>query len=149
MASLMEILKRDQLQARKDRDTVMSGLLTTLISDAAMIGKNDGNRETTDLEVIRIIKKFMANIDDTLKIREDEKLVHEKAILEAYLPQQLSEDDMRAAISIAYIELMKPRMGEPLTMKDMGRIMKLLQEKYAGRLDGKVASQLVRERLSS
>jgi uncharacterized protein len=55
--SMMDKLRADLLTARKERSD-MTGLLTALVGEAAMIGKNNGNRETTDEEVLRIVKKF-------------------------------------------------------------------------------------------
>lgn len=143
MASLMETLKKDQLQARKNKDNVTASLLTTLISEAAMIGKNDGNRETTDLEVVRVVKKFVANIEETLKIRNDEKLQSEKRILEDYLPRQLTEDDIKSFVAVMIIK--SQLASDPLTQKDFGKIMKALQAEHPGCVDGKLASQVIKE----
>jgi len=50
-------LKKAMMKAKMERDTVKSNLLSTLIAEVAMVGKNDGNRATTDQETINIIKK--------------------------------------------------------------------------------------------
>jgi hypothetical protein len=60
--SLIQTIKADQVQARKARSASAS-ILTTLIGEAEMIGKNAGDRESTDEEVIAIIKKFIKNLD--------------------------------------------------------------------------------------
>lgn len=56
--TITEQIKAASLTARKARDTVASALLTTLLSDVVMIGKNAG-RETTDAEAVAIVKKFI------------------------------------------------------------------------------------------
>ena len=56
--TIAEQIKAASLTARKARDTVASALLTTLLSDVVMIGKNAG-RETTDAEAVAIVKKFI------------------------------------------------------------------------------------------
>ena len=49
---LINQIKSDALEARKARQTNTATLLTTLYSEASMVGKNDGNRESTDAEVL-------------------------------------------------------------------------------------------------
>ena len=63
--SLIQTIKTAQVAARKARDPSAS-LLTTLIGEAEMVGKNAG-REVTDQEVVATIKKFIKGIDETLK----------------------------------------------------------------------------------
>ena len=66
--TILESVKKAQLQARKEKRAVDASTLTTLIGEAEMIGKNDGNRASTDAEVVTVIKKFVKNIDETLTI---------------------------------------------------------------------------------
>ena len=63
--SLIQDIKSASLVARKARETKKAESLITLYSEASMIGKNDGNRESTDAETIAVIKKFIKNIDET------------------------------------------------------------------------------------
>ncbi len=67
----------------------------------------------------------------------------EIAILQAYLPQQLGEDELRAKVDEAV-----KKVGAQ-GMKDMGAVMKALMPEIQGRADGKVVSELVKARLSS
>ena len=57
--SLLAQLKKDSLLARKAADGVRATLLSTLIAEAEMVGKNAGNRESTDDEVQQTIRKFL------------------------------------------------------------------------------------------
>lgn len=136
--NLMTQLKTDQLQARKDRDTVKATLLTTLIGEAATIGKNDGNRETNDQEVIQVVKKFIKGMDETLAIlnqRGDQNTAQavelEKSILAAYLPQQMSAEQIKDALEKSGLTLNK------------GVCMKYLKDNFAGQYDGKQAAQVI------
>ena len=145
--SLLNQIKDAQLQARKERDEIKSSLFTTLYSEASMKGKNDGNRDSTDEEVIAVIKKFLNGVNETLealKFSSDGRVkvaVLEKEILESLLPKQLSEDELRIAISalIAGLEERNP--------KAMGKIMAGLKAQFAGLYDGAVASKLIKEML--
>jgi len=65
----------------------------------------------------------------------------EIAVIEEFLPEQLSEDDARAAVGAVISEL------ECSGLKDMGRVMAALKERHAGQMDFSKASQMVKELL--
>ena len=143
--SLINQIKADQLQARKDKDKALASCLTTLYSEAANIGLNDGKRETSDLEVVAVAKKFIKNLDEVIaNVDKDAAILFEfeKDVYSRYLPQQLTEAEITdiAAGVIATID-------EP-SMRSLGLVMKELNQKHAGKFDGKTASSLVRQLLS-
>lgn len=146
--SLIQLLKVDQLDARKMGYTVTATTLTTLIGEAAMVGLNDGKRETTDDEVVAIIKKFIKGINETMDVTFDsgdafEALKCEKALLEHYLPQQFTEGDLETIVTGMVAQLTSP------SMKDMGKLMGSLKENFNGQYDGKMASGVVRRLLNA
>ena len=130
--TLMEQIKEKQITARKAGDPQAS-LLTTLLGEAAMVGKNAG-RETTDQEVVAVVKKFMKNIDETITALQSRNQLFtqftvEREILEQFLPQQLTESTL---ITVA--------KSQP----NMPTFMKHLKENYAGQYDGKLASTVAK-----
>ena len=70
----------------------------------------------------------------------------EAAIIEAYLPAALSEDEAKAIVAEAVATLRAE--GNELGMRQMGSVMKLVTEKAAGRFDGKALSNMVRAALA-
>jgi uncharacterized protein YqeY len=66
----------------------------------------------------------------------------EIAVISAYLPKQMSEDEMKAAIDAAIAET------GAAGMKDMGKVIGVLRGKYAGQMDFGKASALVKAKLS-
>ncbi len=142
--SIISRIKADQIAARKARNTCCATTLTTLLGEAIRIGKDDGDRETTDDEVIRVVKKFIKNIDFTQEQSNelDSSLVEEKATLSVYLPQQLSEEELNTMIS-AIIKTQKLS-----GMRGVGAIMKELNGKFSGQFNGKDASSIARNLLS-
>jgi uncharacterized protein YqeY len=151
--SLLQTIKTAQLQARKERLTTTAGLLTTLVGEATAVGKNNGNRETTDAEVVAVIKKFVNNITETIAVLEAQpestarndaigKAKTELYVLNFYLPKQLSEDELRAAVDAVIAS------SGASSIKDMGRVMQSLKDAHGGTYDGGAASKIVRERLS-
>ena len=140
--TLIQTIKNDQLTARKAKDKLQATLLTTLLGDASMPGKNDGNRESTDAEVIKVIKKFINGIDEMIKHGGDTvTLDAEKLILETYMPAQMSDEEIKIAVSGFMVDL------NAITMKDMGKVMGAMNKAHAGTFDGGVASKYVRDRL--
>lgn len=123
-------------------------LLTTLLSEAIMPGKNE-QRESTDAEVISVIKKFVKNNDECMKAagdrRDDEwigRLTVEREILDSFLPKQLTTDELREIV-VTFV------MNNGISnSKGTGIVMKMLKENYSGLYDGKIASDIVKEILS-
>lgn len=141
--TLLATIKSAQLTARKNRDIIATALLTTLIGEASMPGKNDGNRESTDQEVVAVIKKFIKNANEVLKVSDNETSRTELSILESFLPKQLSEEELRSSIQsiVSVTEAVngsKPKMGD---------VMKALKQKHDGQYDGGLASKLIKELL--
>lgn len=147
MSILLTEIRAQQLAARKVRDVVKTNLLTTLISDASMIGKNDGNRKSTDRDVLKTIKSYIVCGEETLKVLSGllpcAKVIEELAILNSLLPQQLSSDSLVEAIDQIITSI------NATTIKDMGKVMKLLQDKYDGRYSGTAASSIVKQKLGA
>jgi len=145
--SLLQQIKKDQIHARKE-EPWNAPLLTTLLSEAAMVGKNDGNRESTDEEVIAIVKKFIKGSEELMNAVKDPECIpyqtarEEIKILSQYLPVQMTEEEIREAVQLCIATL------DELSPQLMGKIMGWLKEKYEGRYDGKLASKIVKELLN-
>lgn len=149
--SLIEKIKQDQLAARKAKFTVVATVLTTLIGEADAIGKNAGNRQPTDVEVVAILKKFIKNLDEVIKVAGDyrdsdacDRAWDEKVVLQAYLPTQLCEPDLTEIIARIFIE----DFNDARDPKLMGKVLGSLKAKYNGMYDGGMASKIVKEFLS-
>ena len=139
--TLIQQIKQDQLAARKAKDAVASSLLTTLIGEAEMVGKTAGNRDTTDEEVIAVVKKFVKNINETVAVVTKSEtiadLVKERHLLEKYLPLQLTRLDIEKFLA-------KTKEEISAGPKDMGKLLSALKEKYPGQYDGKMASEVAK-----
>jgi uncharacterized protein YqeY len=131
--SLMEDIKVRQLTARKAAAPEAS-LYTTLLGEAGAIGKNAGNRETTDQEVVAVVKKFIKNLDETINAltsrnQDAGSFLNERSVLEQFLPKQMGEEDL---VNIAQ------------ALPNLPAFMKHLKENYAGQYDGKLASTVAK-----
>ncbi|MFQ5774765.1 MAG: GatB/YqeY domain-containing protein [Kiloniellaceae bacterium] len=123
------------LAALKDRDIAARGK-----------GNSDGISEDEILEMLRkMIRQRQESIEMYQKANRQDLVDKETAeieVIERFLPKQLDEDEMRGAVSEVIDEL------KASTIKDMGRVMGTLKERYAGRMDFGRASALVKEQLA-
>jgi uncharacterized protein len=157
--TILENIKVASLAARKAHETDKAAALVTLLSEATMIGKNDGNRVTTEAETIAVIKKFIKNIDETLLavtagatadqqpkvidyafVNGDPiavKLLNEKSVLKSFLPTQLKEHEIKEELNNLYSPGIK-----------LGDLLKIFKVKFDGRYDGGTAAKLAKEIIS-
>jgi uncharacterized protein YqeY len=146
--SLITQIKTDLVEARKARtDKDRISLLTTLSSEIAIVGKNDGNRETRDDEALAVIRKFVKNAELTVtnlleRGRSDDigAVQHELAILKAYLPTAPSEDEIAAATR-EIVAGAEGNGGKPAALR--GLVMKELKARFGDRFDGAAAAPVV------
>ncbi len=140
--TLFAQIKADQLTARKAKETLAATLLTTLIGELTAIGKNDGDREVTDADVVKLVKKFSDGMEQTAKYCVGrnpggvEAALAEIKIISKYMPQQMDEQVLTIAVRMILNEL-----G---TGANMGQVMAALKAKHAGTYDGSMASRVVK-----
>jgi uncharacterized protein YqeY len=137
---LMEKIREDMITARKGTDTVARNLLITLYSEAQAVGKNKRNGDTTDEEVVSMVKKFITNLEETVRLLEARNQdvhaqTHELEILRTFLPRQMTEQELTQVVQ----NLVTAHVGA-----NMGQIMTQLKADHAGTYDGKMASQVVK-----
>ncbi len=144
-SALKDQIQEDVKQARKDRDKARVLVLSTLWSEIRN-KEIDGLAELDDDGVVQVVSKGIKQRKDAAEqmrgagrpeLAEQEEA--QVAILETYLPKQLSEDEVRALVREA-IASGADQMG-PL----MGKIMPQIR----GRFDGKEANRVVREELGA
>ena len=145
---MLERIRKDLIAARKRRDKEESSLLSTLLSEITMHAKNDGNREPTDKDALKILKKFTQNVEEVISLKQKQGISadserQERSWLLRYAPPQMSEEELRAAVE---------RIAEQLpekSMKMMGSVMASLKQQYDGQFDGKTAASIVKQVLNS
>ena len=137
---MLKKIKALQLKARKERDKVTASSLTTLIGEVETFGKNAGNRAPTDNEVIKIIRKFIKNIDSNLKLDLKNKnlMVVEKELYKSLLPVGITDDKLIYEIKL---ELQKHDLSEN---KTVGITLRALKEKLGDELDSAYAVKLIK-----
>jgi uncharacterized protein YqeY len=146
--SLCEQLRTDLTQAMKSGDKVRLStlrLLTAAIKNR-QIAKGGALDDVEVLEVVRLAIKQRREAIALARQYSREDIARQEeqelAILEAYLPEQLSTDDL-----IQHIDAIIQELGAT-SDKDLGRVMRALMLAVKGRADGTTVNRLVRERLA-
>jgi uncharacterized protein YqeY len=147
MPSIKERISDDMKAAMKSGDKLKLNAVRML--HAAVRKKEIDDRvELDDAAVIKIIGSLVKQRQDSIEQfttgnRQDlvDKETSELKLLQAYLPAQMSQDEL-----VKIIEQSIQEAGAK-TQKEMGNVMKVLMPKIAGKADGKLVNQLVRERL--
>ena len=140
--SVIEKLKIESMALRKVRSPVAPAIVFAL-SEIEKVGKNNGNRETTDDEAIKVVQKLVATIDENLKLNIDDgrriALNFEKQILLGVLPQMASEQEVADFLR----DLFTGKRADDIPKK--GDVMKALRDKFGALVDMKRAGQIATE----
>jgi uncharacterized protein YqeY len=144
--TILENIQSDFNNALRNKDMTTRAILSTLIGEIKMSAKNDGNREVIDEDCIRIIRKFIKNIEDNISnLLKFERVVNkeesEVLLLGKYLPVEISEEDIIDFVLDSY-------PGKEFNIKDMGMIMTKLKVHYGTSLNPSVASKIVKDIVS-
>ena len=148
--SLKEQLTEDMKAAMKAKEAGKQELsVIRMVRSAVRQIEIDGKKELDDNGVIDIISKEVKmrkdSIDEFRKgDREDLVAQNEAeiAVLMKYLPQQLTEDEVRSLVKEAVAA------SGASSAKEMGKVMAVLMPKVKGRADGKLVNTVVREALN-
>lgn len=142
-----EKIAEDLKVAMKSGDKFKLSVLRMLKS-ALQLDSISKKHELSDDEVISVIKKQVKTRKDSIeefkkynKTEEVAKLEQEIEILNAYLPEEMTEEEIKKVIDEVFAEL------KPTSMKEIGLVMKELNAKITN-ADMSLVSKLVKERLS-
>lgn len=148
--SLKEQLAEDMKQAMKDKEAGKLRLSVIRMVRASI--KNveiDRKQELSEEEVVDVVAKEMKMRRDSMeefkkanRLDLVENLEQEISVLVKYLPEQLSEDEVRALVKEAV------EQTQATGHKEMGKVMAALMPKVKGRADGKLVNSIVREMLN-
>ncbi|EPD33492.1 GatB/YqeY domain-containing protein [Propionimicrobium lymphophilum] len=155
MGTLKTQLKKDLTAAMKAKDelaksTIRMALAAFLNAEVSGSGKH----ELSDAEELKILTKEVKAREESAQTYIDagrpelaESETAEAEFLHRYLPKQLSEDELAKLVDEA-VAAAEAELGEKPTMRQMGSIVKAVNEKAAGAADGKTVATMVRSRLS-
>jgi uncharacterized protein len=148
--TLSQRIDSDLKEAMRAKDATRLSVLRMLKSALkyGAIAKSDAEAELSDAETAQVIRKQVRHRQDSIESFEKggrtelaEKEREELSILNAYLPQAMSADEVAKVVRETIAEIGATSKAQ------MGTVMKALQAKVAGRMDGKTLSAEVQRQL--
>lgn len=146
---MKEQLLQDLKEAMKNKDTLMKDTITMLRAAILQVEKDD-LKTLNDDEICGIVakevkkrKEAVAEYENARRQDIADNLKREIEILSKYLPEQLSEEEIAKMVDEAIAE------SGAASPRDMGKVMGLLRPKTQGKADGKVVSDIVKEKLAA
>lgn len=144
---LMEDVKAAMKGGEKTRLSAIR-LVQAAIKDKDIEARGLGKGQLTDEDILAVLQKMVKQRQESITIYNQagrqELAATEQAevdVISAYLPKQMDESEMDAAIAEVVQEV------GAATMKDMGKVVAALRTAYAGRMDFALASQRVKKAL--
>ena len=137
------------MKAKNERAVSTLRMINSSLKNADIEARGAGKGPLGDAEVLALLQKMIKQRQESVElykkggradlVRQEEE---EIAIISGYLPKQMSEPEMKAAIEAAVKET------GAAGMKDMGKVNCILRGKYAGQMDMARASAMVKAQLA-
>ncbi len=139
----------EAMKAKNERAVSTLRMVNSTLKNADIEARGAGKPALGDAEVLALLQKMIKQRQESVELykkggradlvkQEEEEI----AIISAYLPKQMSDAEMQAAIAAAVKET------GAAGMKDMGKVIGTLRAKYAGQMDMAKASGLVKAALA-
>ena len=148
MSSLIAQMEKDLTAAMKDRDDDRRDTLRLLLN-ALRSAEKDLQRPLSGDEELRVLQRERKRRVEAIeafeaagRTEQADKEERELDVLEEFMPEPLSDDDLEQIVDNAIAEV------GATSLRDLGRVMADVMPQIAGRADGSVVSQLVREKLA-
>ena len=147
--TLSEKINSDMITYMKNKDSFSLGVIR-MVKGAIQLEKINLKRDLNDDEVIAVISKQIKMRNDSIAEftkanRSDlvEQYKKEVELLTTYMPEQLSEEEIKKIIDEAFVKI------NPGSSKDMGLIMKEVSPKLKGRADMGKVNAIIKEKLNN
>ena len=141
---------RDSMKARNERSVGTVRLIIAALKDRDIAARGKGNHDgISDDEIGQMLHSMIKTRRESITLYEQggrielaEQEREEIAIIETFLPKQMSDDEVAGAIKAAIAEI------GAAGIKDMGKVIAALKAKHAGKMDFAKASAQVKQLLS-
>jgi len=148
--SLLDIISKDIMAAMKARENDKLEALRAVKAELLLAGTADGaGGKVSEDEELKILKKLVKQRKESAAIykekgRQDlyDDEVNQAAVIEQYLPEQLSEEKIREDVKKIIADTGASEI------KDMGKVMGMAAKHFAGKADNSLVSKIVKEELS-
>jgi uncharacterized protein YqeY len=140
---------KDAMKARDERRVSTLRMMNAAIKNADIENRGQGKEPLSDADLMALFQKLIKQRQESAELYDKggrpelaRQEREEIGIISSYLPKQMSDAEAGAAISAMVQEI------NAQTMKDMGKVMAALRERFAGRMDFGKASARIKDLLS-
>jgi hypothetical protein len=140
---------KDAMRAKEERKLSTLRMINSSLKNADIEARGQGKPPLADEDVLGLLQKMIKQRQESVALYDKggrpELAAQEReeiAVISAYLPKQMSDDEVKAAIAATVTET------GASSMKDMGKVIAALKAKYAGQMDFGKASGLVKAALA-
>ncbi len=140
---------KEAMKAKVAEEVATLRLIMAALKDRDIAARSKGNTDgISDDEVLAMLQSMIKQRRESIEMYEKggrlelaQREQSEINVIEKYLPQQMSEDEIAEAVKATIIDL------DAQCLKDMGKVMGALKERYAGTMDFGKASGIVKQKL--
>ena len=140
---------KDAMRAKDERKLSTLRMINSSLKNADIEARGQSKPPLSDEDILGLLQKMIKQRQESVELYDNggrpELAAQEReeiAVISAYLPKQMSEDEVKAAIAAVVSET------GAASMKDMGKVIAALKAKYAGQMDFGKASGLVKAALT-
>jgi uncharacterized protein YqeY len=140
---------KDAMRAKDERKLSTLRMVNSTIKNADIEARGQGKPPLSDGDVLGVLQKMIKQRQESVELYDKggraelaDQEREEIAIISGYLPKQMSDDDVKAAIAASIAET------GAAGIKDMGKVIGALKAKYAGQMDFGKASGMVKAALT-
>ena len=141
---------KEAMLAKDQRRVGTVRLIIAALKEKDIEARGAGREKATEDEILAMLQKMIKQRNDSIEAFDKAGRTElatqereEKAIIEAYLPQQMGADEVQAAVKAAVAAV------GAASVKDMGKVMAELKSKFAGKMDFSKANAVVKAMLTS
>ncbi len=149
IVNLKEKINGEMVSAAKAKDKIKLSAIR-MIKSALHNKEIDLKRELNDEELLQVLSSIVKQRKDSIeqfrkggRVDLVEKEEKELAVVQFFMPEQLSEEEIETEIEKAIEDV------GAVSIKDMGKVMKVVMPRLTGRADGKIVSDKVKAKLST
>ena len=140
---------KDAMRAKDERKLSTLRMINATLKNSDIEARGQGKPPLSDGDILSVLQKMIKQRQESVELFEkggrNELAAQERAeilVISGYLPKQMSEDEVKSAISASISET------GAAGIKDMGKVIAALKTKYAGQMDFGKASGLVKAALA-
>ncbi len=140
---------KESLRAKRQRELATVRLILAALKDRDIAVRSKGNMDgISDDEILQMLNSMIKQRRESIELYEKggrEALAQQEReeveIIQGFMPKQMDEAEVNEAVKVAVAE------AGASSVKDMGKVMAILKDKFAGRMDFSKASGIVKQHL--